>query len=153
VGALAGWLDGLFTVPGTRMRVGLDSLLGLIPGVGDVAGLVLGGVIFVESLRVGAPRSVLARMLANLVVDAVGGAVPVLGDLFDFGYRAHARNAKLLLDHLDEREAVSAAPAPARSKAMAVLVIGLWLGLLGLAATGAYLLIAGLIRWLVHLSA
>jgi hypothetical protein len=142
VGRLAGLLDGLFQIPGTRIRVGLDSIIGLIPGIGDVAGVLLGSSILVESLRVGAPRSLLVRMLGNLAVDALGGMLPVVGDLFDVAFRSHAKNARLLLDHLDAQAGV--APKP-RNRWLAVAVLLGLLLLLCLVCLGLYTLIRQLL--------
>ena len=98
----AEWLDAGFRVPGTNIRFGLDPLLGLIPGAGDAAGAVLAGWIFVEAIRLGASRATLVRIAGNLAVDAVLGAVPIIGDLFDFAWKANLRNVRLLERHLME---------------------------------------------------
>ncbi|MGQ0622372.1 MAG: DUF4112 domain-containing protein [Panacagrimonas sp.] len=98
---LAWLLDGAIPVPGTRFRFGLDSIIGLIPGVGDLVGLLLGAAILYEGARIGAPRPLMFRMLGNSVADALMGVVPVLGDVLDFAFRSNRRNAKLLMDHLD----------------------------------------------------
>lgn len=89
-------LDEQFRVPGTTYRVGLDGLLGLIPGVGDVAGTLLSAYILYEAIRLGAPRTVLLRMIANIGIDTVGGAIPVVGDIFDMAWKANKKNAALL---------------------------------------------------------
>ena len=142
VGRIAKLLDGLVTIPGTRIRIGLDAVLGLIPGLGDIAGLLLGSSILLESVRVGAPRGLIARMLGNLVVDTVGGSVPVVGDIFDVAFRSHARNARLLLDHLD---AQAGATAPKRhGKLMLAGVVLALLLLLGLICVGVYALVSRL---------
>jgi hypothetical protein len=133
---LAWWLDGFIGIPGTRLRLGFDALLGLIPGIGDIAGLLLGGGIVAESLRLGAPNRVVARMLSNLAIDALVGVIPLVGDLFDAAHRAHAKNARLLLEHLDTAHA--AAPLPMRRRlamlaaAALVLLLLLALAVLGL---------------------
>jgi hypothetical protein len=100
VGAFAEWLDAGFRVPGTNIRFGLDPLLGLIPGVGDVVGAVLAGWILVEAVRLGASRATLVRMAGNVALDAVLGAVPIIGDIFDFAWKANLRNVALLNRHL-----------------------------------------------------
>lgn len=94
--AIARLLDTAFRVPGTNIRFGLDGILGLIPGVGDVAGAALSGYVILTAARAGAPSTLLARMLANVGIDALVGAVPLLGDLFDVAFRANVRNATLL---------------------------------------------------------
>ena len=102
---LAYWLDDRFQVPGTSFRVGLDGLVGLIPGIGDAATNAITGYIIFRAWRLGVPRSVLMRMLSNLGIDFVVGLVPVFGDLFDIGFKANRRNAHLLRRHFAERMA------------------------------------------------
>ena len=94
--ALARVMDDAVAIPGTRFRVGLDALLGLVPGVGDVAGGVTTAYTILAAHRLGAPRTVLIRMLWNVLVDTIFGSVPVLGDLFDAAYRANRRNVLLV---------------------------------------------------------
>ena len=93
---LARVLDTAFRIPGTNIRFGLDAILGLIPGIGDLSGLAFGGAIVAAAARLGAPRNVIVRMLLNVGLDALIGTIPILGDLFDVGYRANARNVALL---------------------------------------------------------
>lgn len=100
---LAYWLDDRFRVPGTGFRVGLDGLVGLVPGVGDVATNAVTAYIVYRAWRLGIPKSVLLRMLANLGIDTVVGIVPVAGDLLDLGFKANRRNVRLLRQHLGER--------------------------------------------------
>jgi len=98
--SLARLLDNSIPVPGTGRRIGLDPLLGLLPGVGDLAGAALSGYILLEAARMGAPRATLLRMASNVALESVVGAVPLLGDLFDAGWKANARNVRLLDRHL-----------------------------------------------------
>ncbi len=100
---LAYWLDDRFRVPGTGFRVGLDGLVGLVPGVGDVATNAVTAYIVYRAWRLGIPKPVLLRMLANLGIDTVVGIVPVAGDLLDLGFKANRRNVRLLRRHLGER--------------------------------------------------
>lgn len=93
---LAKALDWKFRVPGTRWRFGLDPVIGLVPGVGDSLGAVLSLWIVVEARRLGVPNTTVARMLANVGVDFVVGSVPLLGDLFDAGFKANMKNVDLL---------------------------------------------------------
>ena len=93
-------LDEQFRIPGTTQRVGLDGLIGLIPGVGDAAGTLLSAYILYEAIRLGAPISVLLRMAANIGIDAVVGAIPVAGGLFDVVWKANKKNATLLHAYL-----------------------------------------------------
>ncbi len=99
---LAYWLDERFRLPGLNVRVGIDGLLGLIPGIGDLAGGAISAYILYEAWRLDVPNRVLARMLANLGVDVVVGSVPLFGDLFDIGWKANRRNVNLLVRHLQE---------------------------------------------------
>ncbi|MGQ0713542.1 MAG: DUF4112 domain-containing protein [Gemmatimonadaceae bacterium] len=93
---LARVLDEAIRIPGTNIRIGLDALLGLLPGGGDIAGGALSALIMLQAARAGAPTSVLARMLGNVVVDTVVGTIPLLGDLFDVAWRANSKNVRLL---------------------------------------------------------
>lgn len=93
---LARLLDEAIRIPGTNIRIGLDALLGLLPGGGDVAGGLLSGLIILQAARDGAPATVLGRMLGNVALDVVAGAVPLLGDIFDVAWRANSRNIRLL---------------------------------------------------------
>jgi len=102
--ALANLLDTAFFVPGTNIRFGVDALIGLIPGIGDAVTTALSLYIVHEARQLGAPRHLIARMLANVALDGVVGAVPFLGDAFDVMWRANRRNMTLLRNHLD-REA------------------------------------------------
>ncbi|MGQ0696929.1 MAG: DUF4112 domain-containing protein [Panacagrimonas sp.] len=124
---LAWLLDGAVRIPGTKFRFGLDSIVGLIPGVGDVVGLGLGAAILYESVRVGAPRPLVMKMLRNSVLDALGGLVPVVGDVFDFAFKSNRRNAALLMEHLDRVEARHDAGSR-RSAVLAILVVAVFLG-------------------------
>jgi len=121
--------------------LGLDPILGLIPGIGDAAGAVLAAWIIVEAFRMGASRATLVRMAGNVALDAGLGAIPVLGDIFDFAWKANLRNVALLERHL-------AGPAQARraDRAFVLLVISGVLALaLGLVAVGILLT-----RWILH---
>jgi hypothetical protein len=121
-------LDDAIPIPGTGMRFGLDAVIGLIPGLGDVAGVVLSSYIVLQAARLGAGASVLLRMLLNLLIDGVVGAIPFLGDLFDAGWKANDRNLRLLHRALDDPHATR------RSSTAMVLGVGLVL-LAVLAAT------------------
>lgn len=94
--SLAHLLDRAFRVPGTSWRFGLDSIIGLVPGAGDVLGSLAGTYSLWTARQLGAPASIQMRMLLNLAIDAVVGAVPLAGDLFDFAFKAHSRNLALL---------------------------------------------------------
>jgi hypothetical protein len=89
-------LDTAFPIPGTRFRIGLDGLLGLIPGFGDPLGAILSSYIIFAAARLGASQLTLLRMLGNVAIDGLVGAVPILGDVFDIAWKANVRNLALL---------------------------------------------------------
>lgn len=93
---LANLLDSAISIPGTRWRIGLDPLIGLIPGAGDAVAAALSIYIVVEAYRLGVRRPILARMLANVAIDFLVGVIPVLGDVFDAVWKCNARNLQLL---------------------------------------------------------
>ena len=93
---LARILDTAIGIPGTKLRLGLDAIIGLVPGAGDAIGAALSGFIVLAAARAGAPPAVLLRMAGNVALDTLVGSVPVLGDLFDVAFRSNARNAALL---------------------------------------------------------
>jgi len=97
-------LDDLVRIPGTRRRVGLDALLGLVPGLGDWVPLLVSLDLIVSAARLGAGPSVLVRMGVNVLLDAVAGSVPVLGDLFDLAWKANSRNLSLLRQHVRDAD-------------------------------------------------
>jgi hypothetical protein len=100
---LARRMDYAFRIPLLGVRLGWDSILGLVPGVGDVLALAPAGYIIKEARRMGASAPVLGRMGANVGIDMVIGAIPLVGDLFDIGWKANTRNVALLRDHLADR--------------------------------------------------
>jgi Domain of unknown function (DUF4112) len=93
---LAKILDTTVKIPGIPLYVGLDPLLGLIPGIGDMLANLIGTVILILAARLQVPQIVIARMSLNLLINGTIGAVPILGDLFSIWFRSHARNAELL---------------------------------------------------------
>ena len=95
-------LDSAVAVPGLRTRIGLDALLGVIPGVGDLVSGALGIYLVLEARQLGASRWLQAKMVGNLLINTAVGAVPVAGDLFDVYFKAHTRNLKLLQKELGE---------------------------------------------------
>ncbi|HEV7993240.1 MAG TPA: DUF4112 domain-containing protein [Gemmatimonadaceae bacterium] len=94
--ALTRLLDSAAAIPGTGIRFGLDPILGLVPGLGDIAGAALAGYLVLLAQRLGAPRAVVLRMLANVALDTAGGTIPVLGDAFDVAFKSNSRNLALL---------------------------------------------------------
>ena len=93
---LAKALDTTVRIPGTRIYLGLDPLLGLIPGIGDMLANLIGTVILILAARLQVPRIVITRMSLNLLINGTVGAIPIVGDLFSIWFRSHARNAELL---------------------------------------------------------
>lgn len=125
---LARLLDSAIKIPGTGKSIGLDAVVGLVPGVGDLAGAAMSGYIVLVAARSGVSRAVVGKMILNLGVDTLVGSVPLLGDLFDVGFKANMRNAALLDEHLGDPTSTR------RSSRLAVIVaIG---GVLLLAAVG-----------------
>src|SRR4051812_30560406 len=134
---LAYLLDDSIPIPGTGTRVGLDALIGLVPGVGDAAGALLSCYIVFQGARLGAGFPVILRMLLNIGIETVVGAVPLLGDLFDAGWKANDRNMRLL------HRVVDAPGAARRSSLVFVLLVFLLLAAL-------FVGVIALIWWLLH---
>jgi hypothetical protein len=132
---LARLLDNAVAIPGTRYRIGLDPIIGLVPGIGDVIGALFSTIIIFQAARLGAPRATLIRMLANVGLDTLVGEIPLLGDLFDFGWKSNSRNIALLEQHL---ERPGAAEAVSR-RVLLLLGIGLLLLFAGVIALGVVL--------------
>ena len=95
----ADWMDSRFRVPGTELRFGLDGLLGLVPGVGDSVTALPAAYVILRARAIGAPPHLQARMVGNVLMDLLIGALPLVGDLFDFGFKANRRNVGLLREH------------------------------------------------------
>jgi hypothetical protein len=119
VSRLAYWLDDRFRIPGTRRRIGLDGLLGLIPGIGDTATTLISAYIVLEAGRLGVPKRTIARMLTNVGVDFAIGLVPLAGDLADLAWKANRRNALLLRDHLLADRAGAGSPGIGEERRLA----------------------------------
>ena len=102
-------LDSSIVVPGTQYRVGLDPILGLLPGLGDLISPLFTIGILWQARELGLPRVVQLRMLFNVAIDTLVGVVPVFGDLFDFAWKANDRNMALLDSHADEQRSAAGA--------------------------------------------
>ena len=100
---LAWLIDGVFSVPGTRFRFGLNSAVGLLPVGGDALLGAISLYIVYEAAQLGVPKPQLGRMLANVALEVAGGSVPVLGDLFDMALKANLRNLAIIEQHLGVR--------------------------------------------------
>ena len=99
---LARLMDAQFKIPGTNIRFGLDGLLGLIPGAGDLSTFAVSGYMVMILAQNGASGFVLARMVMNILIDAIFGSIPILGDIFDVYFKANIRNIKLMEEHYVE---------------------------------------------------
>jgi Domain of unknown function (DUF4112) len=137
---LAWLLDSSIPIPGTRLSIGIDALIGLVPFIGDLVGVLLSSTILVEAARLGAGRSVLARMALNVAVEGLAGLVPFAGDVFDAAWKANQRNVRLLDQWLDQ---------PRRAERSSVLLIAGLVG--GLVALVVVLLLLAFLalRWLM----
>ncbi|MCA9108854.1 MAG: DUF4112 domain-containing protein [Planctomycetaceae bacterium] len=96
---IAQLMDDAATIPGTDYRVGWDSIIGLVPGIGDVASALISSWIVYEARQLGLPKWKLARMMANIGIDTTLGIVPLVGDFFDATYKANRKNAHIVLKH------------------------------------------------------
>ena len=136
--ALSYLLDRAFRIPGTQWRFGLDALIGLVPGLGDVVGSLVGAYSLWIARQLGAPAAVQARMVMNLAIDGIVGLVPFLGDLFDFAFKANSRNHALLGQWLQS-------PHQTRRSSWVVLAVGIvvLLALLG----GAVWMLVNAVQW------
>jgi hypothetical protein len=112
-------MDNLLRVPGTQFRVGLDPLIGLIPGIGDTSSAVVSAMALITAVRRGLPRILVARMALNILINEAVGVIPILGDAFSFWFKSNARNYELL-----RRQVAS----PRRSSKGDWLFVGLVLG-------------------------
>ena len=95
-------LDNKFRIPGTRLRFGIDAVIGLIPYAGDVLTFFVGGFMILVMYRKGASGKLVFRMISNILIDGVFGTVPFVGDIFDFRFRAHRKNVNLMIEHYEE---------------------------------------------------
>ena len=99
---LAQLMDASFQIPGTKVRFGLDSIIGLIPGIGDLISFAISGYIMSTASKLGASKNVMARMMVNSTIDAIIGSIPLIGDIFDIGFKANQRNIRLMNKHFVE---------------------------------------------------
>lgn len=99
--SLSNLLDNAIPIPGTSYRIGIDPLLGLLPGAGDYVGAAFSAYIVIQAARLGASKATLSRMVLNIILDTVVGNVPLLGDLFDATWKANRKNTALLETHLN----------------------------------------------------
>lgn len=98
---LAWLLDSSIPIPGTRFTIGLDAIVGLVPFIGDLIGVLASSIILAEANRLGVSRAVMTRMAFNVAVEGIVGLVPLLGDIFDAGWKANQKNVRLLTEWMD----------------------------------------------------
>lgn len=125
---LAWLLDNSIRIPIINYRIGLDAIIGLIPGLGDVAGLLISSVIVIQAIRLGAPSATLLQMVLNIAIEALIGLVPMLGDVFDATFKSNIRNMRLLnlaLDHPQTGRAVNRAAGTGIIVAVIAALIGI----------------------------
>ncbi len=134
-------MDDWIEIPGLRYRIGLDGVIGLIPGIGDVAGFFVSSLLLAEAARAGLSRWVLFRMVLNILFDALIGAIPFVGDVADFFWKANRSNLQLLRKSLAEPRATR------QQSAFFVLMV---VGLTGLLAAGLVWSVWQLLSWLLH---
>ncbi len=139
---LARWMDAQFEVPGVGWRFGLDAVVGLVPGIGDVATTVVSLYIIGLAGRYGLPRITLARMSLNVLVDMLLGAIPLVGDVFDVWWKANQRNARLLEERLAVGSLESRKAKTADWLFVGAMLAGLGIVFVGLAALTIFVLAA-----------
>jgi uncharacterized protein DUF4112 len=125
-------LDSAFVIPGTRYRVGLDAIVGLVPGIGDAIGAIFSIYIIFQAARMGVPRATLVRMMGNVGLDTIVGEIPLLGDIFDAGFKSNLKNVALIEQHVQQ-------PTAGKSQSRRVLLllgVGLLTLLVGIVALG-----------------
>jgi hypothetical protein len=125
-------LDTALPIPGTSYRFGLDAIVGLVPGIGDAIGAVFALYIVFQAARMGVPKATLVRMIGNVGIDTLVGEIPLLGDLFDVGFKSNIKNLALIEQHVNQ-------PLAARAQSGRLLLglgIGLLVLLIGIVALG-----------------
>jgi hypothetical protein len=135
-------MDEQFVIPGTRMRFGLDAALGLVPGIGDFIGGVLSTWVIVGALRHRVPARIIVRMVWNIAVDLIFGAVPLAGDVFDFLWEENMKNMRLLERYRDRRR-------PPRSASSIALVTAAIIAFFAVLVFVLFGLLIALVLWLV----
>ncbi|OLF72677.1 hypothetical protein AWH60_13620 [Pseudoalteromonas haloplanktis] len=95
--------DSSIGIPFTKFKFGVESLIGLLPVIGDLAGLILSGYVLIEAQRLGVSKRVKSRIIINMLIDFVGGLIPFFGDIFDAMFKANTRNTRILKKHLTDK--------------------------------------------------
>jgi hypothetical protein len=140
---LAWWMDSAIKIG--PISIGLDGLIGLIPGLGDLLTDVVGAWIVLRAIQNGAHRAAILRMVVNMAIDSAVGSVPVLGDLFDFAFKSNTRNLRIY------RESLGGTRNPRRDWAFVALILALLLVLIALPVLATVYLLQAVISWLLQL--
>jgi hypothetical protein len=128
------WMDSKFRLPGTQIRFGLDPIIGLIPFAGEVTTLVISSGLVLSMAKHGVSRKVVILMVLNVLLDAVIGSIPIIGNIFDFTYRANQRNIRLLKRHYQEGKYQGS------GRGIIIIIVVIFLLAIVLLAYGLYLL-------------
>jgi len=138
---LAWLLDNSIKIPGTSWKIGLDGIIGLIPGIGDLAAGGLSTYILYQAVKLKVPKAILARMTLNILLESVIGVIPVFGDLFDFAFKANQRNVDLMRKYVLNPKSTT--------QASTATILGIIIGLffvMGLMVWGMFALVAAVIH-------
>ncbi len=125
-------MDSKFKIPGTDFRFGLDPILGLVPGLGDATSLAISGSLIYYMARFGASKKLVMMMIGNVILDATIGSIPILGNIFDFTYKANQRNVNMLRRYHQEGKYRGS------GKGILLTIVAVFLGLIGLAIYGTW---------------
>lgn len=137
--AVARFLDDSIPVPGTTYRIGVEPIVGLIPGVGDFFGVTVSAYIILRAADLGVSKTTIVRMIINLVIDGVVGSLPIVGDLFDIVWKANLRNIAIVESELLKNAPLKSSKVFIAGSAIAlVLVLAVIFSLLVLLMRGAY---------------
>lgn len=138
---LAWLLDNSIKVPGTSWKIGLDGILGLLPGIGDLSAGLLSTYILYQAVKIKVPRAIIARMGLNVLLESVIGVIPIFGDLFDFAFKANQRNVDLMRKYvLNPRETTR------QSTLTIIALVAFFFVVLGLMVWGMFALVAAVIQ-------
>ena len=124
-------MDSKFRIPGTQFRFGLDPILGLVPGLGDATSLAVSGSLIYYMAKFGASRKVIYMMIGNVILDATVGSIPIIGNIFDFTYKANQRNVRLLKRYHEGKHRGS-------GKGVLLTVVAIFIGLIGAVLYGTW---------------
>jgi hypothetical protein len=139
---LAKLMDSVFVIPGTKIRFGFDSLIGLFPGIGDSVGAIISTFIIAQGSRMGVPRIILARMAMHILINTLVGAVPIFGDVFSVFYHSNVKNYELLRRYAGKRR------NPRASDWIFVIGFGvLMLAIVAALIAGAVVIVRKVVQW------